>query len=81
MREAGRTLTVTDDEFLVLFEFLQRFSSTDRLSIEDQAEQRALWNLCCVFEKAGAAPFEGSYEQALEAARARLRDQDQGRDT
>lgn len=70
------TLTVTSDEFLVLFEFLQRFSNTGRLAIEDQAEQRALWNLCCTFEKTGAPAFAGSYQQAVEAARARLRDDD-----
>ncbi|NHZ33286.1 hypothetical protein [Massilia rubra] len=70
------TLTLTSDESLVLFAFLQRFSDTDRLTIEDQAEQRALWNLCCVFEKSSVGAFQGSYQEALDAARARLRDDD-----
>jgi hypothetical protein len=39
------------DEALVLFEFLSRFSDTDELRVEDQAEQRALSNLCCLLEK------------------------------
>ena len=42
---------LTPDEALVLFEFLQRFSETDALSIQDQAEKRVLWNECCSLEK------------------------------
>jgi hypothetical protein len=70
------TSTLTADEALVLFEFLQRFSNTDKLTIEDQAEQRALWNLCCVFENALVIPFCTSYSEALQAARDRLRDEE-----
>jgi hypothetical protein len=69
------TVTLTSDEAVVLSEFLQRFSRTDKLTIEDQAEQRALWNLCCIFEKASLAPYEGSYLEALQEARDRLRDE------
>jgi len=69
-------LTVTDDEAIVLFEFLQRFSETDKLVIEDQAEERALWNLCCGFEKVLAAPFSKDYPVLLREARNRLRDAD-----
>ncbi|GIU50345.1 hypothetical protein TUM4438_35970 [Shewanella sairae] len=43
-------LKLTEDEAWVLFEFVRRFSDSDKLDIEDQAEQRALWNLCCTFE-------------------------------
>ena len=68
------TITLTSDEAIVLFEFLRRFSDTDKLSIEDQAEMRALWNLCCIFEKASVFPFSASYPEALLAARNRLRD-------
>ncbi|MCL1138993.1 hypothetical protein [Shewanella pneumatophori] len=42
-------LKLTEDEAWVLFEFVRRFSDSDKLDIEDQAEQRALWNLCCTF--------------------------------
>lgn len=31
------------NEALVLFEFLSRYSDTQQLVIEDQAEQRVLW--------------------------------------
>lgn len=68
-------IPVTQDEAIVLFEFLQRFSDTDKLEIEDQAEQRALWNLCCIFEKYLTAPFAHNYQELLEKARDNLRDQ------
>ncbi|CUI06286.1 hypothetical protein IV454_07710 [Massilia antarctica] len=70
------TLTLTLDESIVLFEFLQRFSHSDQLTIEDQAEARALWNLCCLFEKTSFIPFENTYHESLQAARDRLRDKD-----
>jgi hypothetical protein len=66
--------TITSDEAIVLFGFLQRFSSSEKLGIEDQAEERALWNLCCVFEKHLAMPFDKDYPELLRAARERLRD-------
>jgi hypothetical protein len=69
------TITLTSDEAVVLFDFLRRFSDTDKLSIEDQAEQRALWNLCCIFEKASVGPYDVSPAVALRAARDRLRDE------
>jgi hypothetical protein len=69
------TITLTADEAVVLFEFLSRFSDTDKLTIEDQAEERALWNLCCVFEKCLVVPFDADYSDALQAARDRLRDE------
>ncbi|MBC3873973.1 hypothetical protein [Undibacterium flavidum] len=69
------TVTLTSDEAVVLFEFLRRFSDTDKLTIEDQAEERVLWNLCCIFEKASVLPLEANYPQALLSARDRLRDE------
>lgn len=69
-------LPLTFDEGVVLFEFLQRYSNTDRLVIEDQAEQRALWNLCCIFEKHFTIPLDKNYSDLLTQARDRLRDED-----
>ncbi len=68
-------IPVTQDEAIVLFEFLQRYSGSNKLTIDDQAEQRALWNLCCTFEKFLTAPFEKNYSEILEEARKRLRDE------
>ena len=68
------TLQLTGDEALLLFEFLQRFSETEKLVIADQAEERALWNVCCVLEKCLSESFNKDYALLLEQARARLRD-------
>lgn len=67
-------LRLTPDEALVLFEFLSRYSDTDELVLEDQAEQRALWNLCCKLEKELVEPFNPDYVKLLQSARDRLRD-------
>ncbi len=69
------TLILTKDEAIVLFEFLSRFSDTDELSIEDQAEARVLWNMCCGFEKTLAEPFDPEWNKILHAARAAVRDE------
>lgn len=61
----------------MLFDFLQRFSESAQLRIEDQAEERALWNLCCLLETSLEAPFAADYRNQLAQARARLRDKDQ----
>lgn len=58
-----------------MFEFISRYSETDQLIIEDQAEQRALWNLECRLQKILVEPFDPSYRQLVQAARNRLRDE------
>jgi len=67
-------LSLTADEAVVLFEFVRRFSDTDKLEIVDQAEARALWNLCCIFEQGALAQLDGAWPDVLAQARARLRD-------
>lgn len=69
-------ITITKDEALVLFDFLSRFSNTDVLTIQDQAEKRALWNLTCVFERVLVEPFSTEWPSIIKAARNRLRDGD-----
>ncbi len=63
------TIRLTCAEAVVLDEFLRRYSDTDVLAIEDQAEQTALWNLACLLERDGDRPLWPS----LEEARAELR--------
>ncbi len=69
-------ITLTKDEALVLFEMLSRFSDSDKLSIEHQSEERALWNLNCSLESILAEPFDEKYLEILQAARERLKDED-----
>lgn len=74
MAESVR-LELTADEALVLFDLLSRFSNTDVLAIEDQAEQRVLWNLCCLLEKHHLVEsFSADYHRLIRQARDRLRD-------
>jgi len=68
-------ISLTADEAVVLFEFVRRFSDSDVLSIVDRAEQRALWNLCCIFERGALAEIEGDWPDLLHHARDRLRDE------
>ena len=53
---ANVDIRVTIHECVVLDSILQRFSETDELSANDEAEQRALWNVQCVLEKLTARP-------------------------
>lgn len=68
-------IKLTADEAWVLFEFTRRYVDTEKLSITDQSEQRALWNLCCVFEKSLHQESELSYTEHVERCRERLRDE------
>lgn len=68
------TLTLTADETLVLFAFLQRFEQEETLRIKDQAEERALWNLNCLLERELVEPFLTDYAERVATARERLRD-------
>jgi hypothetical protein len=67
-------ISLTADEALVLFEFLSRFEKSSDLTIVDQAEERALWNLLCLFQKQLVSPFRLDYRELLQMARDRLRD-------
>ena len=69
-------ISLKKDEALVLFEMLSRFSDTDKLSIEHQAEERALWNLNCSLESVLVEPLDENYIKLLQAARERLKDEE-----
>lgn len=70
-------ISLTKNEAIVLFNFVSRFSDTQKLVIEDQAEERALWNLTCMFEKELAEPFAENYSEILEQAKNNLRDEEE----
>jgi len=55
-------------------ELLSRYSDSESLVIEDQAEQRALWNLLCVLEGQLVEPLRPEYVELLRRAPERLRD-------
>ena len=66
-------IELSKSEALVLFEFLYRTSDDDSLTMADQAEQRALWNLESVLEKALAEPFLPNYKELLDQAKERVK--------
>jgi hypothetical protein len=67
------TLRLTQDEAVVLYEWVARFNSHD-YQFDDQAEQRALWNLEASLEALLPEPLDPRYEEILADARSRLRD-------
>ena len=67
-------ITLTKAEALVLFEFLSRFSDTDKFFIEDRSEKIALWGLTNLLEKNLVEPFRKDYDLQLVQARKELND-------
>lgn len=65
---------LTADEALVLFEWLARGNRSQKFDVEDQAEQRVLFDLEARLEKTLAAPFDPDYVNLLRDARTRVRD-------
>lgn len=69
------SIRLSRDQALVLFEWLARTSAADIPAVfEDQAEQRALWDLEASLESVLAEPLREEYRELVEAARERLRD-------
>lgn len=69
-------IVLSREEAWVLFEFVRRFSDEDKLSIKYQAEQRALWNLCCIFEKSMSLESCVDYEEFMQECRKKLTDEE-----
>jgi len=74
MAQGSVTLQLSQDEALVLFEWVARFNKTRAPAFEDQAEERVLWDLESRLESALVEPFRKDYADALASARARVRD-------
>lgn len=70
-------LRLSKKDALVLFEFVSRFSEEKKLRIDDQAEERVLWDICCDLEKKLPEPFRADYAKLLAAARRSVRDKDE----
>ncbi len=65
-------LKLTKNEAIVLFDLLNRFSETDKLSIEYPSEQRVLWDLSCSLEIELSELFDPNYDDLLRLARETL---------
>ncbi|MBA3391693.1 MAG: hypothetical protein H0T89_03565 [Deltaproteobacteria bacterium] len=67
------TLELTDDQALVLFEWLARLDERDAFPCEDEAEEQVLWLLHGQLEKVLAEPFRANYRELVEMARIRVK--------
>lgn len=67
-------LELSNDEALVLFDWLRRFNHSEAKTFEDQAEQRVLWDIEAMLEASLVEPLNANYDESLAAARARVRD-------
>ena len=65
--ETGIPICLTQNEAVILDEFLRRYSETDKLNCEHPSEQQALWNLQCLLERIGNRPNWPPRDVAREA--------------
>ena len=72
-------IELTNDELIVLSDLINRLSDTNFLNnfYEDQAEERALWNLDAILEKNTAKILNKNYSEELQISRNNLRDNEQ----
>lgn len=71
--EAATPIELTRAEALVLFDWLGRHENADSTP-GDAVEQRALWSLNAVLERALVEPFQSNYREIVQAARSHLTD-------
>ena len=67
-------LELTNDEALVLYDWLARFNQRDSADFADQAEECVLFDLEAMLEKTLVAPLQSNYAELLARARANVRD-------
>ncbi|MDY0781687.1 hypothetical protein [Tenacibaculum sp. IB213877] len=76
MADKKVNIELSNDEAIVLFEFLGRFNEKDNSSrFEDQSEQKILWDIECILEKELSEPFRADYQDIVKKAREAVRDE------
>jgi hypothetical protein len=65
-------LDLTNDQALVLFEWLSRLDEADAMPCEHEAERQVLWTLHGQLEKALTEPLRPDYRSLLEEARSKV---------
>ena len=70
---ASVSLSLSNDEALVLFEWLSREDQKGAIPTQDESEQRVLWELEGQLERALVEPLEGDYSAKVAAARERIK--------
>ena len=67
-------IKLSQDEALVLFEFLARYDEQESLDIEDRTEEYVLWTLHAELEKQLVQPLKPNYVELLSKARKSVRE-------
>jgi hypothetical protein len=68
-------IELTSDAALVLYDWLTRFNQREEIDVADQAEERVLFDLEAMLEKALATPLQSDYAELLAQARSHVRDE------
>lgn len=71
--ENGLSITLSEDEALVLLDWITRFNEGEN-TFQDQAEERVLYDLESALETEVSQTFSADYQQVLASARERVRD-------
>jgi hypothetical protein len=69
MDEAKVVVNLTRAEAVVLIEFLMRFRDKERLSVEHEAEEQLLYDLCAAVENQLPELFNPQWRALVESAR------------
>jgi hypothetical protein len=63
------SINLTNDEALVLFDFLSRFDDSGKLAFAHSSEYLALQSISAQLDKTLIEPFQPDYTQSLERSR------------
>ena len=69
------SVELSQDEWLVFWDWLSRFNEESGYQFKDQAEQRVLWDIEAQIEKKSDNAFAENYIEALKSAYERIRDE------
>jgi hypothetical protein len=75
MRSKSVKIELTSDAALVLYDWLTRFNQREKTDFANQAEERVLFDLEAMLEKALVAPLQSDYAELLAQARSHVRDE------
>ncbi|MCT9624828.1 hypothetical protein HWD94_06795 [Pseudarthrobacter equi] len=67
-------IELSEDQALVLFDWLCRLNDGSAANVADHAEQRVLWDIQSGLESVLAAPLQANYNFLLAQARNRVKD-------
>lgn len=67
-------IKLSDEQALVLYDWLSRFDEADNFPVDDPAEEQVFWAIHGQLEKALSAQFRDDYAALVEAARKHVKE-------